>query len=148
MAGWWVGNCDFDENQVVRLDLDFDLGFVNIDNLAYLEHQQDDLLRRFIMHEKTLTPAAKCADCSTKSCKNYAIMASHKSFAVFSAYKTIHESMKIITIDSKQKIDYSYEYREDVETKFAPANSNKYEALKSTNIVVKGLTKIGKLEEF
>ena len=29
MAGWLVGNCDFNENPVVHLDLDFDLGFVN-----------------------------------------------------------------------------------------------------------------------
>ena len=29
LAGWTVGNCDFNENPVVRLDLDFDLGFVN-----------------------------------------------------------------------------------------------------------------------
>ena len=26
--GWPVGNCDFNENPVVHLDLDFDLGFV------------------------------------------------------------------------------------------------------------------------
>ena len=29
-AGRTVGNCDFNENPVIRLDLDFDLGFVNI----------------------------------------------------------------------------------------------------------------------
>ena len=29
VAGWVVGNCDFNENPVVHLDLDFDLGFVN-----------------------------------------------------------------------------------------------------------------------
>ena len=29
MAGQPVGNCDFNENPVVHLDLDFDLGFVN-----------------------------------------------------------------------------------------------------------------------
>ena len=29
LAGWLVGNCDFNENPVVHLDLDFDLGFVN-----------------------------------------------------------------------------------------------------------------------
>ena len=28
--GWPVGNCDFNENPVVYLDLDFDLGFVNL----------------------------------------------------------------------------------------------------------------------
>ena len=28
LAGWLVGNCDFNENPVVRLDLDFDLRFV------------------------------------------------------------------------------------------------------------------------
>ena len=27
--GWSVGNCEFNENPVVHLDLDFDLGFVN-----------------------------------------------------------------------------------------------------------------------
>ena len=27
--GWPVGNCDFNENPVVHLELDFDLGFVN-----------------------------------------------------------------------------------------------------------------------
>ena len=30
MAGWLVGNFDFNENPVVHLDFDFDLGFVNI----------------------------------------------------------------------------------------------------------------------
>ena len=29
LAGWVVGNCDFNENPVVHLDLDFDLGFVS-----------------------------------------------------------------------------------------------------------------------
>ena len=29
LAGWVVGNSDFNENPVVSLDLDFDLGFVN-----------------------------------------------------------------------------------------------------------------------
>ena len=29
LAFWVVGNCDFNENPVVHLDLDFDLGFVN-----------------------------------------------------------------------------------------------------------------------
>ena len=28
--GWLVGNCDFNENPVVHLDLDFDLGFVKM----------------------------------------------------------------------------------------------------------------------
>ena len=30
MAGRLVGNCDFNENPVVHLDFDFDLGFVKI----------------------------------------------------------------------------------------------------------------------
>ena len=46
-AGWLVGNCDFNENPVVHLDLDFDLGFVKI-----------KLVRRAkLSNEQTITSA-------------------------------------------------------------------------------------------
>ena len=37
MGGWLVGKSDFNENPVVSPDLDFDLGFVNINDSAMLE---------------------------------------------------------------------------------------------------------------
>ena len=45
-------------------------------------------------------------------------------------------------------IQCEYEYREDVDTKFAPVNSNREEALRATNSVIKRLNKIVKLDEF
>ena len=96
------------------------------DDLAYLEHltnhQQDDLLRKFFINKRTLTPVARCADCSMKTYKNCTIMAAHKSFAAHTFYKRMRETMKIINIDGKKKIQCQYVYREDVETKFAAAN--------------------------
>ena len=45
-----------------------------IDDLAYLEHltnhQQDDLLRKFIINERTLKPVARCADWFMRVRKN------------------------------------------------------------------------------
>ena len=49
-------------------------------------------------------------------------MAAHKSFAAHTFYKRMRETMKIINIDGKKKIQCQYVYREDVETKFAAAN--------------------------
>ena len=44
-----------------------------IDEPIYLQylsnHQQDDLLRKFILHDRTLTPQARCAECSNKASK-------------------------------------------------------------------------------
>ena len=54
-------------------------------------------------------------------------MASHRSFAAYTAYKEMYEEMKITVIDGQNKTKFSYEIREDVDTKFAPANSNKEE---------------------
>ena len=46
------------------------------------------------------------------------------------------------------KVMCKYNYRENVEEKFAPVNSNRQEALKATNAVIARLLKIGRLEEF
>ena len=73
------------------------------DNLAYLDH-----LTNHQSNERTLTPAARCADCSMKTCKNCTIMATYKSFAAYSAYKRIQESMKVITINGQKKIQCWY----------------------------------------
>ena len=56
--------------------------------------------------------------------------------------------MKVATVKGQEKIQCGHEYREDVDTKFAPVNSNREEALKATNSVTKRLNKIGKLDEF
>ena len=39
-------------------------------------------------------------------------------------------------------------HREPIDEKFAPANSNREEALKATNSVIQRLLRIGKLEDF
>ena len=56
--------------------------------------------------------------------------------------------MKLIDVDGKKKVECSYTYREPIDEKFAPANSNREEALKATNSVIQRLVRIGKLEEF
>ena len=56
--------------------------------------------------------------------------------------------MKTVQINGKVKVQCSYTYREPIDEKFAPANSNREEALKATNAVIQRLIKIGKLEEF
>ena len=58
------------------------------------------------------------------------------------------QDMKLIEVDGKTKIECSYTYREPIDEKFAPANSNREEALKATNSVIQRLVRIGKLEEF
>ena len=52
--------------------------------------------------------------------------------------------MKTVQINGKVKVECSYTYREPIDEKFAPANSNREEVLKATNSVIR----IGKLEEF
>ena len=63
-----------------------EMGNVNIeneinDNRCHLEYllgtQQDDLLRKFIINERSLIPAAKCSDCSLQQCRNCNILTSH-----------------------------------------------------------------------
>ena len=58
------------------------------------------------------------------------------------------QDMKLIEVDGKTKVECSYTYREPIDEKFAPANSNREEALKATNSVIQRFVKIGKLEEF
>ena len=60
----------------------------------------------------------------------------------------MYRDIKIVQINGKVKVQCSYTYREPIEEKFAPANSNREEALKATNAVIQRLIKIGKLEEF
>ena len=60
----------------------------------------------------------------------------------------MYRDMKTIQVDGKVKVEISCTYREPIDEKFAPANSNREEALKSTNSVIQRLIRIGKLEEF
>ena len=48
-------------------------------------------------------------------------------------------------VDDHFKVMCSYDYREVVEEKFAPANSSREEALRTTNAVIVRLMKIGRL---
>ena len=75
-------------------------------------------------------------------------MQSHKSYAAYKSYKRMYDDMQLVEIDGQWKIQCSYNYREPVEEKFTPANSNREEALKATNAVIKRLIKSGRLEEF
>ena len=56
--------------------------------------------------------------------------------------------MTLVEVDDHYKFMCSYDYQEKVEEKFAPANSNRQEALKATNAVIVRLMKIGRLDEF
>ena len=56
--------------------------------------------------------------------------------------------MKLVEVDGRTKIECSYTYREPIDEKFAPANSNREEALEATHSVIQRLIKIGKLQEF
>ena len=120
-----------------------------VTHLEYLSNtQQDDLLRKFILQERTLVPEARCSECSNKSCKNCQIMQNYKSYSAYLAYQRMFKDMKLVEVDDHFKIMCNYDYREVVEEKFAPANSNREEALKATNAVISRLSKIGRLEEF
>ena len=55
--------------------------------------------------------------------------------------------MTVVDVDGQLKIECSYDYGEPVEEKFAPANTNKEEALKATNAVISRLTRIGRFQE-
>ena len=72
-------------------------------------HQQDNLLRQFILHERSLTPPAKCLECSNKACKNCLILQSHKSYAAYMAYKRMYDSMELVEVDGQNKVQCSYE---------------------------------------
>ena len=61
-----------------------------LDNdMTYLDYlsntQQDDLLRKFILQERTAVPEPKCDDCSNKSCKKCQVMKSYKSYSAYLA---------------------------------------------------------------
>ena len=58
------------------------------------------------------------------------------------------EDMKLVEVDDHYNVMCSYDYHEKVEEKFAPANSNRQEALRATNAVIVRLMKIGRLDEF
>ena len=60
----------------------------------------------------------------------------------------MYNDMTLEEVDGQLRIQCSYDYRKPVEEKFAPANSNREEALKATNAVIIRLTKIGRLQEF
>ena len=123
------------------------------DNNGNLVHhlsttQQDDLMRKFILQEKSYTPEAKCSECATSSCKSCRILRNHKSYAAYQAYQRMYADMELVEVNGQQRIQCSYTYREPIEEKFAPQNSNREEALKATNGVIQRLLKIGKLDEF
>ena len=61
-------------------------------------------------------------------------MQSYKSYAAYQAYKHMYDSMTLIEVDGQLKIQGSYDYRESVDEKFAPTNTNREEALKATNM--------------
>ena len=104
-------------------------------------------MRKYIFQEKSFTPEAKCSECTTRSCKSCHILKNHKSYAAYLAYQQMYKDMKTIQINGKVKEECSYTYRAPIDEKFAPANSNREEALKATNSVIQRLIRIGKLEE-
>jgi len=60
------------ENDVLETDMTY---------LDYLSNtQQDDLLRKFILQERTAVPDPKCDDCSNRSCKKWQVMKNYRSF--------------------------------------------------------------------
>ena len=73
--------------------------------------------------------------------------ANHKSYIAYQAYMHMYDDMQLVQIDGQLNIQCSYDYRESVEEKFAPANSNWEEALKATDAIIKRLMKIGRLQE-
>ena len=67
------------ENDVLETDMTY---------LDYLSNtQQDDLLRKFILQERTAVPDPKCDDCSNISCKKCQVMKNHKSYSAYLAYQ-------------------------------------------------------------
>ena len=54
-------------------------------DMTYLDYlsntQQDDLLRKYILQERTAVPEPKCDDCSNKSCKKCQVIKSYKSYS-------------------------------------------------------------------
>ena len=59
-----------------------------VTHLEYLSNtQQDDLLRKFILQERTSVPEARCSECSNKSCKNCQVMRNYKSYSAYLAYQ-------------------------------------------------------------
>ena len=75
-------------------------------------------------------------------------MKNYKSYSAYLAYQRMFKDMKLVEVDDHLKVMCSYDYREEVEEKFAPANSNREEALRATNAVIVRLMKIGRLDEF
>ena len=60
----------------------------------------------------------------------------------------MYADMELVQVNGQQRIQCKYTYREPIDEKFAPQNSNREEALKATNVVIQRLLKIGKLDEF
>ena len=59
-----------------------------VTHLEYLSNaQQDDLLRKFTLQERTSVPEARCSDCSNKSCKKCQVMKNYKSYSAYLAYQ-------------------------------------------------------------
>ena len=100
-------------------------------------------MRKYIFQEKSFTPEAKNSECTTRSCKSCHILKNHKSYAAYLAYQQMYKDMKTIQINGKVKVECSYTYRAPIDEKFAPANSNREEALKATNSVIQRLIRIG-----
>ena len=67
--------------------------------------QQDNLMRKYILQERSMIPEAKCSDCSNRSCKSCQILQNHKSYAAFMAYQRMFQDMKLIEVDGRMKIE-------------------------------------------
>ena len=103
------GKRDQIENDVLETDTTY---------LDYLSNtQQDDLLRKFILQERTAVPDPKCDDCSNISCKKCKVMKNHKSYSAYLAYQRMFEDMTLVEVDDHYKVMCSYNYREKVEEK-------------------------------
>ena len=77
----------------------------NIPNhISYLSNtQQDELMRKYILQEKSFTPEARCSECTNRSCKSCQILQNHKSYAAYLAYQRMYQNMKLIYVDGKKK---------------------------------------------
>ena len=77
-------------------------------DMTYLDYlsntQQDDLLRKFILQERTAVPEPKCDDCSNKSCKKCQVMKSYKSYSAYLAYQRMFEDMTLVEVDDHYKV--------------------------------------------
>ena len=76
----------------------------NIPNhISYLSNtQQDELMRKYILQEKSFTPEARCSECTNRACKSCQILQNHKSYAAYLAYQCMFQDMKLIEVDGKK----------------------------------------------